>query len=107
MDNANITTAFELPNKKVVKNLGLVRGVTVRSRSIFGSIGGSFQTLFGGNITLFTELCEKTRQEALDLVITHARETGANATIGLRYDANEVMHGVTEVLSYGTALVVE
>ncbi|MFA6338598.1 MAG: YbjQ family protein [Candidatus Paceibacterota bacterium] len=107
MDNQNITTAFELPNKKITRNLGLVRGVTVRSRSIFGSIGGSLQTLVGGNISLFTELCEKTRQESFDLMVKHAEEMGANAIIGVRYDANEVMQGVTEVLCYGTAVITE
>src|SRR3989344_2554131 len=107
MDHNNITTAFELPNKKISKNLGLVRGITVRSRSIFGSIGGTLQTLVGGNITLFTQLCEKTREESYELMIKHAEEMGANAVIGVRYDANEVMGGVTEVLCYGTAVVVE
>jgi uncharacterized protein YbjQ (UPF0145 family) len=107
MEQANVTTALELPGKKIVKNLGLVKGITVRSRSIFGSIGGSFQTIFGGNITLFTELCEKTRAEAYELMIHHAEELGANAVISLRYDATEVMSGVTEVLCYGTAVVVE
>jgi uncharacterized protein YbjQ (UPF0145 family) len=107
MDHKNITTALELPNKKIKENLGLVRGITVRSRSIFGSIGGSLQTLVGGNITLFTELCEKTRQEAFDLMVQHAQEMGANAIIAVRYDANDVMQGVTEVLCYGTAVKVE
>lgn len=107
MDRQNITTAFELPGQKIVKNLGLVRGVTVRSRSIFGSIGGSLQTILGGNITLFTELCEKTRAEAYDIMVRHAEEMGANAIIAVRYDANDVMSGVTEVLCYGTAVIVE
>ena len=107
MNHKNITTAFELPGKKIVNNLGLVRGITVRSRSIFGSIGGQLQTLFGGNISLFTELCEKARNESFDLMFKHAEELGANAIIGVRYDANEVMPGVTEVLCYGTAVVVE
>ncbi|MFA4880225.1 MAG: YbjQ family protein [Candidatus Doudnabacteria bacterium] len=107
MDTKNITTAFELPGKKITRNLGLVRGITVRSRSIFGSIGGSLQTLVGGNISLFTSLCEKTRQQSFDLMVKHAEEMGANAIIAVRYDANEVMSGVTEVLCYGTAVVVE
>jgi uncharacterized protein YbjQ (UPF0145 family) len=107
MDHANVTTAFELPNKKIVKSLGMVRGVTVRSRSIFGSIGGSLQTIIGGDITLFTSLCEKTRQKAYDLMIEHAQEIGANAIIAVSYDANDVMQGVTEVICYGTAVVVE
>jgi uncharacterized protein YbjQ (UPF0145 family) len=102
-----VTTAFELPGYRVVKNLGLVRGVTVRSRSIFGTIGASLETLIGGNITLFEEMCEKTRAEALELMMEHALERGANAVIGVRYDANEVMQGVTEVLAYGTAVQVE
>ncbi|TSC53117.1 MAG: hypothetical protein CEO40_37 [Parcubacteria group bacterium LiPW_72] len=107
MDAKNITTAFELPGKKITQNLGLVRGITVRSRSIFGLIGGSLQTLVGGNISLFTSLCEKTRQQSFDLMVKHAEEMGANAIIAVRYDANEVMSGVTEVLCYGTAVVVE
>ncbi len=107
MDHNNITTAFELPEKKISQNLGLVKGITVRSRSIFGSIGGSLQTLVGGNITLFTSLCEKTREEAFNLMIKHAEEKGASGIIGVRYDATEVMGGVTEVLCYGTAVVVE
>lgn len=107
MENNNITTAFELPNKKIIKNFGLVRGITVRSRSIFGTIGGSLQTLVGGNISLFTTLCEKTRNDSFELMKKHAEELGANAIIGVRYDANELMSGVTEVLCYGTAILVE
>jgi uncharacterized protein YbjQ (UPF0145 family) len=102
-----VTTAFELPGFRVVRNLGVVRGITVRSRSVFGTIGGSLQTLVGGNISLFTQLCEKAREEAFEIMIQHASEIGANAIIGARYDANEVMGGVTEVLAYGTAVVVE
>jgi uncharacterized protein YbjQ (UPF0145 family) len=104
---AMITTTFDLPGYRVVKTLGLVRGVTVRSRSILGTIGASLETLIGGNITLFEEMCEKTREEALELMIQHAAEHGANAVIGVRYDATEVMQGVTEVLAYGTAVQVE
>ncbi len=104
---AMITTAFDLPGYRVVKTLGLVRGVTVRSRSILGTIGASLETLVGGNITLFEEMCEKTREEALELMIQHAAEHGANGVIGVRYDATEVMQGVTEVLAYGTAVQVE
>lgn len=107
MNPQNITTAFELPNAKIVKNLGLVKGITVRSRSIIGSIGGSLQTLLGGNISLFTELCERTREESYSLMVKHAEEMGANAVIGVRYDANDIMGGVTEVLCYGTAVKVE
>ncbi len=92
---------------KISKNLGIVKGITVRSRSIVGTIGGSLQTLIGGNITLFSELCEKTRKEAYDLMVQHASEKGANAVIGVRYDATELLQGVTEVLCYGTAVVVE
>jgi len=102
-----ITTAFELEGYRVVKNLGVVRGITVRSRSIIGTIGASLQTLVGGNITLLTELCEKARHEAFDIMVQHANQIGANAVIGARYDATEVMQGVTEVLAYGTAVVVE
>ncbi len=102
-----VTTAFELPGFRVVRNLGVVRGITVRSRSVFGTLGGSLQTLVGGNISLFTQLCEKAREEAFEIMIQHASEIGANAIIGARYDANEVMGGVTEVLAYGTAVVVE
>lgn len=107
MDHKNITTALKLPDKKIVKNLGMVRGITVRSRNIFGTIGGSLQTLFGGNISLFTALCERAREDAYNLMIKHAQELGANAIIAVRYDANDVMGGVTEVLCYGTAVIVE
>ena len=102
-----VTTAFELPGFRIVRNLGVVRGITVRSRSVFGTIGGGLQTLVGGNISLFTQLCEKAREEAFEIMIQHASEIGANAIIGARYDANEVMGGVTEVLAYGTAVIVE
>lgn len=102
-----ITTAFEFPGYRVVRNIGLVRGVTVRSRSILGTLGASLQTVVGGNITLFEEMCEKTREQALELMMTHAMQHGANAVIGVRYDATEVMQGVTEVLAYGTAVQVE
>ncbi|MDZ7268462.1 MAG: YbjQ family protein [candidate division KSB1 bacterium] len=104
--SAMTTTAFTLDGYRVVRNLGVVRGITVRSRSIFGTIGASLQTLMGGNISLFTELCEKTRAEAFEMMLRHAEEIGANAVLGIRYDANEVMQGVTEVLCYGTAVVV-
>ncbi len=101
------TTAFELQGFRVVKTFGVVRGIIVRSRSIFGTIGAGLQTLVGGNITILTNLCEKTRQDALEQAITHAQELGGNAIIGLRYDATEIMQGVTEVLCYGTAVLVE
>lgn len=107
MDHKNITTALELPNRKITENFGLVKGIIVRSRSIFGSIGGSLQTLVGGNISLFTSLCERTREDAFNLMITHADELGANAIISVRYDTTELMNGVTEVLCYGTAVKVE
>jgi uncharacterized protein YbjQ (UPF0145 family) len=100
------TTAFTLDGFRIAKNLGVVRGITVRSRSIFGTIGGSLQTIVGGNITLFTELCEKTRAEAFDMMLRHAEQIGANAVVGIRYDATELMQGVTEVLCYGTAVSV-
>ena len=100
------TTTFDLNGYKIVKQFGVVRGITVRSRSVFGTIGGSLQTLFGGNISLFTELCEKSREEAFDMMLEHAEQLGANAVIGVRYDANELMNGVTEVLCYGTAVSV-
>ena len=107
MDPKLVTTAFTLDGYRIVKNLGVVRGITVRSRSIIGNIGAGIQTLFGGNISLLQELCERTRQEAFLLMMQHAGEHGANAVVGMRYDANEVMSGVTEVLAYGTAVVVE
>ena len=102
-----VTTQFELDGFRVTRTLGVVRGIVVRSRSIFGTIGAGLQTLVGGNITLLTNLCEKTRQEAFDLMLRHAAELGANAVVGARYDATEVMQGVTEVLAYGTAVFVE
>ncbi len=101
------TTAFTIDGYRVVKSLGVVRGITVRSRSVFGTIGASLQTIVGGNITLFSELCEQTRSEAFEMLVNHAVERGANAVIGVRYDATEIMQGVTEVLCYGTAVVVE
>jgi uncharacterized protein YbjQ (UPF0145 family) len=101
------TTQFELDGYRVVRSLGLVRGIIVRSRSIFGTIGASLQTLVGGNITLLTNLCEKAREDSFDLMLQHAAVVGANAVVGVRYDATEIMQGVTEVLCYGTAVVVE
>jgi uncharacterized protein YbjQ (UPF0145 family) len=106
MNPAQTTTAFTLDGHRTLKSLGVVRGITVRSRSIFGTIGGSLQTLVGGNISLFSSLCEKTRAEAFELMLAHADELGANAVIGVRYDATEIMNGVTEVLCYGTAVIV-
>lgn len=102
-----VTTAFTIDGYRIVRNLGVVRGIIVRSRSVLGTIGASLQTLVGGNITLLTELCEKTRNDSFELMIQHANELGANAIIGARYDATEIMQGVTEVLAYGTAVVVE
>ena len=102
-----VTTQFELDGFRVLRTLGVVRGITVRSRSIFGTIGASLQTLVGGNITLLTNLCERTRAEAFDLMLQHAADMGGNAVVGARYDATEVMQGVTEVLAYGTAVFVE
>ena len=107
MDPRLVTTAFTLDGYRIVKNLGVVRGITVRSRSIFGNIGAGIQTIFGGNISLLQELCERTRQDAFTIMLAHAHEMGANAVVGMRYDANEVMSGVTEVLAYGTAVVIE
>lgn len=102
-----VTTALELPGYRIVRNLGIRRGIVVRSRSIVGSLGASLQTLVGGNITLYTELCEKAREDAFQLMLEHAADAGANGIVGMRYDANEVAPGVTEVLAYGTAVVVE
>jgi uncharacterized protein YbjQ (UPF0145 family) len=107
LDPAMVTTALELPGYRIVKNLGVVRGIVVRSRSIFGTIGAGLQTLVGGDITLLTQLCEKTRSDAFAQMMAHAEEHGANAIVSARYDANELMQGVTEVLAYGTAVVVE
>ncbi|HVN33367.1 MAG TPA: YbjQ family protein [Thermoanaerobaculaceae bacterium] len=107
MNHAMTTTAFELPGHRIAKNLGVVRGITVRSRSIFGTIGGALQTLAGGNISLFTELCEKTRAEAFEMMVAHAEQVGANAVVGIRYDATELMQGVTEMVCYGTAVVAQ
>jgi uncharacterized protein YbjQ (UPF0145 family) len=102
-----VTTSTELTGYRVVRNLGIVRGIVVRSRSVVGTIGASLQTLVGGNITIYSTLCEKTRQEAFDLMMEHAADRGANAILAMRYDANDVMSGVTEVLAYGTAVYVE
>jgi uncharacterized protein YbjQ (UPF0145 family) len=107
MNTQMTTTAFVLDGYRIVKNFGVVRGITVRSRSVIGTFGAALQTLVGGNITLFTELCEKTREEAFELMLQHAQQLGANAVVGVRYDATEVMQGVTEVLCYGTAVQVE
>jgi uncharacterized protein YbjQ (UPF0145 family) len=107
METSLVTTAFTIDGYRIVKNIGVVRGITVRSRSIFGTVGAGLQTILGGNISLLQELCEKTRQEAFTIMLQHAQEVGANAVVGMRYDANEVMSGVTEVLAYGTAVVVE
>lgn len=102
-----VTTAFELPGFRITRNLGIVRGIVVRSRNIFANIGASFQTLVGGNITAWTRLCEDTRRDAFEIMVQHATELGANAIIGARYDATEIMSGATEVLAYGTAVIVE
>ncbi len=107
MNHDMTTTTFTLDGYRIIKTLGVVRGITVRSRSIFGTIGGSLQTLVGGNISLFTNLCEKTRTEAFEMMLAHAGQLGAHAVVGVRYDATELMQGVTEVLCYGTAVVVE
>ena len=106
MEKSMTTTTFELNGFQVAKHLGVVRGIVVRSRSLLGTIGGMLHTIIGGNITLFTELCEKTRGEAFDMMVSHAEELGANAVIGIRYDATELMGGVSEVLCYGTAVIV-
>jgi uncharacterized protein YbjQ (UPF0145 family) len=102
-----VTTAFELPNFRIVQNLGVVRGIVVRSRNVFATIGAGLQTIVGGNITVWTSLCEDTRRDAFEIMIQHATEVGANAVIGARYDTTEISAGVTEVLAYGTAVIVE
>ena len=107
VDPKLVTTSTELAGYRVVRNLGIVRGIVVRSRSVVGTLGASLQTLVGGNITIYSSLCEKTRQEAYDLLLQHAGDRGANAILAMRYDANDVMSGVTEVLAYGTAVYVE
>ena len=107
IDPTMVTTNIELNGYRVTKNLGVVRGITVRSRSIFGNIAGGFQTLFGGKISIYQELCERTREDAFKLMVQNATDKGANAILSMRYDANEVMGGVTEVLAYGAAVVVE
>lgn len=107
MEASMVTTAFGFDGYRIAKNLGIVRGITVRSRSVVGNFAGGIQSLFGGNITIYTELCEHARGEAFDLMVEHAQQLGANAIIGMRYDANDVMDGITEVLAYGTAVVVE
>jgi uncharacterized protein YbjQ (UPF0145 family) len=107
LDDAMVTTALELPGYRIRRNLGMVRGITVRSRSIVGNFLGGLQSLFGGNITIYTELCEQARDETYRDMLQHARHLGANATIAVRYDATDVMAGLTEVLCYGTAVVVE
>jgi uncharacterized protein YbjQ (UPF0145 family) len=101
------TTAFELPNFRITQNLGVVRGIVVRSRNVFATIGASLQTLVGGNITLWTNMCEETRRDAFEIMIQHASEIGGNAIIGMRYDTTEISTGVTEVIAYGTAVIVK
>ena len=107
LDPAMVTTALDLPGYRIVRNLGVVRGIVVRSRNVFATIGAGLQTILGGNITLYTQLCEKTRQDAWIMMMEHAAQHGANAIVMARYDANELMQGVTEVLAYGTAVVVQ
>lgn len=107
LNDAMVTTAFELPGYRIVRNIGIVRGIVVRSRSIVGNIVGALQSLFGGNITIYTSLCEQARAETYKDMLKHARQRGANAIVGMRYDATDVMTGLTEVLCYGTAVVVE
>lgn len=107
VSTAMVTTTLDIPGQKIVRNLGVVRGIVVRSRSIVGNIGAALQSLVGGNITLYSELCEKARDDAFKLMLQHAAEHGANAVVGMRYDANEVADGITEVLAYGTAVVVQ
>jgi uncharacterized protein YbjQ (UPF0145 family) len=107
MDHSNITTSFDIAGKTVAQNLGVVRGIIVRSRSVVGSLAAGLQTIFGGNITIYSQLCEQARQDAYQLMITHAEQLGAHGIIGVRYDATEIMNGVTEVLCYGTAVKLE
>lgn len=107
IEHSKVTSAFELDGLKVTKNLGIVRGIVVRSRSVVGSIGAGIQSIFGGNITLYEELCERAREQAFERLLEHAGALGANAIIGMRYDATEIGEGITEVLAYGTAVVVE
>src|SRR6266567_500868 len=107
VNHENVTTAFDLPGFRIKRNFGVVRGIIVRSRSIVGTIGAGLQTIVGGNISLFSNLCEQTRNDAFELMLQHAGELGANAVIGVHYDATEIMNGVTEVLAYGTAVQVE
>lgn len=107
VDPTLVTTAFDLPGYRIVRNYGVVRGIVVRSRGVGGNFIAGLQTLFGGNITIYTELCEKAREDAYRLMLRHAADEGGNAVVGMRYDANEVMAGVTEVLAYGTAVAVE
>ena len=107
VDAVMVTSALELPGYRIVRNIGIVRGIIVRSRSVIGNLGAALQTIIGGNITLLTNLCEKTREDAFELMLQHAAEHGANAIVSMRYDATEVMQGVTEVLAYGTAVIVE
>jgi uncharacterized protein YbjQ (UPF0145 family) len=107
VDSSMVTSALELPGYRVVRNFGIVRGIIVRSRSVIGNLGAAIQTIVGGNITILTNLCEKTREDAYELMLVHAAQHGANAVISMRYDATEVMQGVTEVLAYGTAVQVE
>jgi len=107
VDSSMVTTAMELPGQRIVRNFGVVRGIIVRSRSVIGNLGAALQTIVGGNITILTNLCEKTREDAYELLLMHAAQHGANAVVGFRYDATEVMQGVTEVLAYGTAVLVE
>lgn len=106
IDHKNVTTAFELPGRKITASLGVVRGVVVRSRSIVGNLVGALHSLVGGNITVYTQLCEQARREAFEAMIEHAEEMGANGVIGVRYESNEVMQGITEVLCYGTAVTI-
>jgi uncharacterized protein YbjQ (UPF0145 family) len=107
VEHSMVTSALELPGYRIVRNFGVVRGIIVRSRSVIGNIGASLQTIIGGNITILTDLCEKTREDAYELMLDHAAMQGANAVVGFRYDTTEVMSGVTEVLAYGTAVLVE